>query len=467
MLKHRQEGLVTMHAMLIVILVSILYFTFKAVLDLTVWIVLVEEVNSLLYFSAVFCGLLLGLPCYQPRLHNLASLSWIETAHLTKQQFLRIVLVVFAVIFATKDVAISRLFIASFLLLSGLTLLLANYFLPRLICRFFFSPATIPTLIVGNAEEAEFLLKEWARQNATLGVAPVGILTDDDRSGTNSSLPVLGKHSDLDQALAERNVAMVVLIKGSFTPQETRAMLQKVQHHGCRLRIYNNFEKEYDHPVSIDHEGPYTFFTLDNEPLENPINRVVKRALDIFVALPVVFFVLPPLTLLVWIFQRKQAPGPVFYQQPRAGVTQATFQIFKFRTMYTNNSAVAKQASADDDRIFPFGRFLRKTSLDEMPQFINVLIGDMSVAGPRPHLREHDEIFSNAFSSYHTRHFVKPGITGLAQCKGFRGEILNDELLHRRINFDIMYINRWSLLLDLQIILLTFKQIFFPPKSAY
>lgn len=226
-------------------------------------------------------------------------------------------------------------------------------------------------------------------------------------------------------------------------------------------------EKEYKHPVLIDHEGPYTFFTLDNEPLENPLNRLLKRALDIAVALPVVAFVLPPLTLLVWCFQRKQAPGPIFYKQPRAGLTQATFQIFKFRTMYVGNSAVARQASAMDDRVYPFGRFLRKASLDEMPQFINVLIGDMSVAGPRPHLREHDEIFSTAFSTYHTRHFVKPGITGLAQCKGYRGEILNEELLRRRIDFDILYINRWSLLLDLQIIVLTFKQIVSPPKSAY
>lgn len=466
MLKHRQEGLLTLHAILVVGLISLLYFAFRTILDLTMWIILVEEANSLLYFSAVFCGMLLGLPCYQPRAHKLANLSFTETAQLTKQQILRVGLVVFAVVFATKDAAISRAFISGFLILTTLTLLLANYALPRLICRFIFAPAAVRTLIVGDQREAE-RLREWAREQSTIGVEPVGILTDEEAVPGSTSLPILGKHSDLDKILGNHSIALVILIKGALTPEQTRDLLQKAQHYGCRVRIYNNYEKEFGHPVIIDHEGPYTFFTLDNEPLENPINRLVKRVLDVAVALPVVAFVLPPLTLAVWLFQRKQAPGPIFYQQPRAGLTQATFQILKFRTMYAGNTAVSKQATANDDRIYPFGRFLRKTSLDEIPQFINVLIGEMSVAGPRPHLREHDEIFRTAFNTYHTRHFVKPGITGLAQCKGYRGEILNDELLRRRIDFDIMYINRWSILLDLQIILLTFKQVLFPPKSAY
>lgn len=452
--------------MLVVLLISFLYIAFICVLDWTMWVILLEDANLLLYFAAVFCGILLGLPCYQPRAHNLANLSWVEIAQLTKQQLLRVVLVVLAVVFATKDGAISRLFLASFLTLTGVALLLANYLIPRLICRFLFGPAVVPTLLVGDPDECE-ALQGWVKEQSTLGVKPVGILTDTAARVPQSSPAVLGTHADLDRILREQAIALVILIKNALTPQEITRMLQVAQRHGCRVRIYCNYEKEFNHPVLIDHEGPYTFFTLDNEPLENPINRTLKRALDLAVALPVVAFVLPPLTLLVWLFQRKQAPGPIFYKQPRAGLTQATFHIFKFRTMHVGNTAVARQASANDERIYPFGRFLRKTSLDEMPQFINVLLGDMSVAGPRPHLREHDEVFRAAFDTYHTRHFVKPGITGLAQCKGYRGEILNDELLRRRIAFDIMYINRWSLLLDLQIILLTFKQIFFPPKSAY
>lgn len=465
MLKHRQEGLITLHAAWMILMVSLVYVAFVGVLDLTLWIVLIDEANALLYFAAVFCGMLVALPCYQYR-SNLATLSWWETAQLTKQQILRIGLVVLAVIFATKDAAISRLFIGGLLATVTVALFFGNYIIPRLICRFIFRPATVPTLIVGNPRDAE-TLRGWSREQKSLGVDPVGILTDEPAQAAGDSLSVLGKPADLDKVLQKRGIALVILIRNDSSLEEIRSHLRTAQHHGCRVRIYNNYEREFEHPVLIDHEGPYTFFTLANEPLENPINRLLKRALDIAIALPVVTFILPPLTILVWFFQRTQAPGPVFYKQPRAGLTQATFQILKFRTMYVGNRAVSRQASANDDRVYPFGRFMRRTSLDEMPQFINVLLGDMSVAGPRPHLREHDEIFRNAFNTYHTRHFVKPGITGLAQCKGFRGEILNNELLRRRIDFDILYINRWSILLDLQIILLTIKQIFFPPKSAY
>ncbi len=209
--------------------------------------------------------------------------------------------------------------------------------------------------------------------------------------------------------------------------------------------------------------------TLTSEPLENPVNRLLKRLLDIAVSLPVVLFVLPPLTLVVWLRQRMQSSGPVFHRQYRSGLNRKKFLIYKYRTMHVANSASAltKQAQANDSRIYPFGRFLRRTSLDEFPQFLNVLMGKMSVSGPRPHLLEHDEQFSKIVNSYYTRHFVKPGITGLAQTRGYRGEISEPSLLHKRIGYDMIYIRRWTLLLDLQILLRTVSQVFFPPRSAY
>ena len=143
--------------------------------------------------------------------------------------------------------------------------------------------------------------------------------------------------------------------------------------------------------------------------------------------------------------------------------------MYKFRTMHEvpNAAELSRQAKPDDCRIYPFGRFLRRTSLDEIPQFLNVLLGDMSVSGPRPHLLEHDEQFAQVVSTYYTRHFVKPGITGLAQCHGFRGEIVEPSLLEKRIGYDMRYIRQWTLSLDLQILLRTVRAVVFPPRSAY
>jgi undecaprenyl-phosphate glucose phosphotransferase len=126
------------------------------------------------------------------------------------------------------------------------------------------------------------------------------------------------------------------------------------------------------------------------------------------------------------------------------------------------------QATRDDFRIYPFGRFLRKTSLDEFPQFINVLLGHMSVSGPRPHLLEHDQRFAEMVGSYYMRHFVKPGITGLAQSEGLRGEVVGrPELLQQRIDHDLRYVNMWSLQLDLRIMAATARQLVRPPGAAY
>jgi lipopolysaccharide/colanic/teichoic acid biosynthesis glycosyltransferase len=173
---------------------------------------------------------------------------------------------------------------------------------------------------------------------------------------------------------------------------------------------------------------------------------------------------------MVAVFQRLQSPGPIFYPQMRSGINKQRFNIWKFRTM--NVAAQTKeqeriQATSGDSRVYAFGRFLRRTSLDELPQFINVLFGEMSVAGPRPHMIEHDEQFAKLLLNYYSRHYVKPGITGLAQSKGFRGEISEVSLLEKRVGYDLMYINQWSLLLDIKILFATARQVLFPPKTAY
>ena len=196
------------------------------------------------------------------------------------------------------------------------------------------------------------------------------------------------------------------------------------------------------------------------------MSRIVKRTIDLFFSIPVVIFVLPPLCLVVKIFQAIQSPGPLFQRQTRAGAAKRPFRIFKFRTMRVDQGdAASKQATAGDPRIYPMGRILRKTSLDEIPQFLNVFFGDMSVVGPQPYTVIHNRKFSEIMDQYHVRTFAKPGITGLAQTNGFRGEAKNQEDVIQRSKLDIEYIENWSLPLDFLIIFKALIQLFKAPPT--
>ncbi len=167
------------------------------------------------------------------------------------------------------------------------------------------------------------------------------------------------------------------------------------------------------------------------------------------------------------LIHRVQSPGPLFFRQPRTGLHNDEFSIFKYRTMHAGHGRNAEQASAEDDRVFPLGRLLRKLSLDEVPQFINVLKGEMSIVGPRPHLSEHDVMWSKVAHFYRVRSFIKPGITGLAQVRGLRGETRTQEQVRDRLQSDLYYLENWSPSLDWMIILRTAWQIVRPPRSAY
>jgi lipopolysaccharide/colanic/teichoic acid biosynthesis glycosyltransferase len=214
-------------------------------------------------------------------------------------------------------------------------------------------------------------------------------------------------------------------------------------------------------------DGGFRFIGLREEPLENPLNRFLKRAIDIIIALPVMLVIFPVLAGIVFITQRLQSRGPLFHVQNRAGMQNRQFKIYKFRTMHSHNGELSRQASETDERVYPIGKWFRKLSVDEVPQFWNVLRGDMSIVGPRPHLIEHNQQFSKFMANYHVRTFVKPGITGLAQVRGFRGEARNNVDIENRVACDIEYLENWNLSLECGIILRTFAQLIRPPRSAY
>lgn len=202
-------------------------------------------------------------------------------------------------------------------------------------------------------------------------------------------------------------------------------------------------------------------------PLKEPINKFLKRSFDIFFSLFIIIFVLSWLTPVLAILIRLESKGPIFFKQSRNGFNYEEFSCYKFRSMMPNNVAHLSQTTRGDERITKIGKWMRKTSIDELPQFFNVLFGDMSVVGPRPHMVSHTNLYAKRVDKFMVRHFVKPGITGLAQISGYRGEIETDKDIIGRVRYDIFYVENWSLLLDIRIIIKTFFNAVKGEEKAY
>ncbi len=207
-------------------------------------------------------------------------------------------------------------------------------------------------------------------------------------------------------------------------------------------------------------------YTTYENPLQNSVNKTIKRTFDIVCSL---LFLIPTAIIFpfVYIIIKIQSPGPILFKQKRTGLDGKTFNCYKFRSMHVNADADKVQATKDDPRKYPFGNFMRKANIDELPQFLNVLKGDMSIVGPRPHMLAHTEIYSGLIDKYMVRHYVKPGVTGWAQVTGFRGETKELWQMEGRVKRDIWYMEHWSIWLDVRIIWLTIKTIFVHDEHAY
>ena len=215
-----------------------------------------------------------------------------------------------------------------------------------------------------------------------------------------------------------------------------------------------------------EYMGDTLLYTNHTEPLSFMGNRLIKRTFDLVVSAFACLCLLPFIPIVALII-KMQSPGSVFFIQERTGFEGHPFKCYKFRSMYTNANANTEQATKDDPRKFPFGNLMRRTNIDELPQFWNVLKGDMSIVGPRPHMLHHTEVYSGLIDKYMVRHFCKPGITGLAQVTGYRGETKELWQMQKRVELDIWYIEHWSFMLDLMIILKTAYSIIVPDKHAY
>ncbi len=223
----------------------------------------------------------------------------------------------------------------------------------------------------------------------------------------------------------------------------------------------------YTKKLNYEYYDYIPILSFRNIPMQKPINQVVKRVFDILFASAIIVFILSWLTPIIALLIKLESKGPVFFKQSRNGFNYKEFDCYKFRSMTPNDDAHSQQATKGDMRITKIGAFIRKTSIDELPQFFNVLFGDMSVVGPRPHMVSHTNFYARKVDKFMVRHFVKPGITGLAQVSGMRGEIEEDKDIINRVKYDIFYIENWSILLDLKIVIQTFLNAIKGEEKAY
>ncbi len=473
MIDARARGLANIYAAMMTVLVGGFFWAYASVIYHVPYVHLSREVNLLPYFLCVIGAMVVSARDVSRRLaarFHLPDLG--GSARLAFTQVAVMALLIFSMMFATQDHRISRLFLGTFLVWSFVGLVFLNAWAPARLARFIFQKGhRLPTLFIGKTESFAKVW-EWIADKEPLGIHPVGLLAPEAPAGPagGASVPWLGRMADLPRVLDETLVGQVIMLELPADDEQAGWVIASCRERGCRLLIHSDIEARYTHPlVPITEQGRH-FYTLQEEPLEDPFNRLVKRSFDIAVALPVVGLVLPPLCAWVAVMQRLQAPGPLYHSRERRGLGGAVFPMLKFRSMYASPADAAAesvQAMTEDERIFPFGRFMRHRSLDEFPQFWNVLVGEMSIVGPRPYMPLLDEEFRQQTQGYRIRNLVKPGITGLSQSLGFRGAVLEEEMVRRRVYWDVYYISHWSIWLDLQITAKTLWQVVVPPESAF
>ena len=324
--------------------------------------------------------------------------------------------------------------------------------------------------LVGSDPEV-LTIYEKLKNDATLGYRIIGYYADEEISVEGSDdLKYLGTIENLIEVMKNTDGRPVGDEMYVCLSRKDRQRIRKLS-----MLCDKNVVRFYYVPVSVETIGlnlksellddMEVYSTYEN-PLQNPFNRMVKRTFDIVMSLA---FLIPTAIIfpIIYLFIKIQSPGPILFKQKRTGVDGKTFNCYKFRSMHVNVDADRVQATKNDPRKYPFGNFMRKSNIDELPQFINVLQGKMSIVGPRPHMLAHTEQYSELIDKYMVRHFVKPGVTGWAQVTGFRGETKELWQMEGRVKRDIWYMEHWSIWLDLRIIWMTAKSIFIHDKNAY
>ena len=358
----------------------------------------------------------------------------------------------------SKDGIASRQFLGAFFVLLAGVLFALNRFTFQLLSNMFqrrSEELKIRTLVLGPKDWCDSIVPEINFQNGLLAMQEV-VYAEEGREPSY--------YCDL---VSKKPIDLLVVPARKLSEDAEIALMRLGDRLGYRTWLPVELTRTYGRHFTLQRAGRLDVLTPPEEPLENPLNQVIKRTFDLCLSTAVLVTLFPILCAVVYIGHRRQSPGPLFFKQPRVGQNGQPFEVYKFRSLHVENGDASKQVTIGDSRLFPFGAFLRKSSIDEIPQFLNVFSGKMSVVGPRPHMEEHDERFREYFENYGHRRYVKPGVTGMAQVKGYRGEINKPLDLRNRARLDNFYVMHWTPSLDIEIVFGTALAVIKPPKTAY
>ena len=279
-----------------------------------------------------------------------------------------------------------------------------------------------------------------------------------------------GEKMDIEYCIEfvmKNNIDEIYFSTAELTNEEISKLIDFADNNLKVLKFLPDNKEIYSKRLEFDYYGVIPILSLRKIPIDEPFNQFIKRTFDIILSLIVLIGILSWLTPIMAIVIRLDSKGPTFFKQLRNGLDYKEFLCYKFRSMRPNPVADLYQVTKGDERVTRVGKFLRKTSIDELPQFFNVLKGDMSVVGPRPHMVSHTHMYAGRIDKFMVRHFVKPGITGLAQVSGYRGEVETSEDIINRVRLDIFYLENWSLLLDMKIVFQTVYNALKGEEKAY
>jgi putative colanic acid biosysnthesis UDP-glucose lipid carrier transferase len=380
---------------------------------------------------------------------------------------------VFLYLFVFKLLDLSRAFVILTVAGTGAGLLINR--IAYLLVRYYFRDKdylTKKVIIIGYNEPAKKLASYLEEESLKTEI--VGFCEEPDNVHELSNYPILSSIKDTMTVSRQYEINEIYSTIAPEQKKEIYSFMEEAEQACIRFHVIPDMSRYINRPVHIDYLKDMPVLSLHNEPLNDVSNRFKKRLFDIFTSATIIIFILswviPVIALLVWIGSRFK--GPVFFFQKRSGRDNRLFSLVKFRTMVADSTDVDdegryKQATRNDPRITKLGNFLRKTSLDELPQFWNVLMGDMSIVGPRPHPVPLNQASIGKVDEYMIRYFVKPGITGWAQVRGFRGETKSFTQMRLRVEHDIWYLENWSLWLDVRIMVLTVLSVIKGDKNAF
>jgi len=306
--------------------------------------------------------------------------------------------------------------------------------------------------IIVNLNDTSRALRNIMESNLMIGYRFMGFVDDSD----SDSPDVLGHTDNLDSLIDQHHIEMVFVTMSVFSEENRLIEYSKIcNSKGVHLRLVPSNQSLFKSKINMKSVRKLTLINPQEIPLDNLLSRFFKRSFDISMSILSFVFLFSWLFPILIVMVKLSSKGPIFFVQKRTGINNRIFNCVKFRSMRVNKNADIKQATLNDSRITRVGNFMRNTHLDELPQFYNVLTGQMSIVGPRPHMLKHTEIYSGLIKYYLVRHYAKPGITGWAQVSGFCGE--TDELwqMEKRVEYDMFYIKNWSFFWDIKIIWFT------------